>query len=243
MTPPPTRITYMSKTLLALSLAALAVVPACLQAQVVVGHLPENSPYRDIAANQRLTFFGGYFQAQPTTTGAAPQSGPAFGVRYELPVAGPADFFVKLQRVNSHRDAYDPTQPSATRALGRQNLSLYQADVGFDMNLTGRRTWHGIVPVLGFGIGVVSAPSTTAKDPYTFGTQFSFSGDAGIRIVPSDRIELRFDAAPVFYQNHYPSAYFAAPSGSTPLLPASAAKSGFQRAINYTAGISFAIFR
>ncbi|MDQ2890825.1 MAG: hypothetical protein M3R65_09810 [Gemmatimonadota bacterium] len=233
----------MSKSLLALSLAALALAPVGLAAQVVVGHLPENSPYSDIAATQRLTFFGGYFATQQTATGAAPQSGPALGLRYDIPVAGPADFFVKVQRVSSHRDAYDPTLPAETRSLGRQNLPLYNADLGFDMNLTGRRTWHGLIPVLGFGLGVVSATGTTAKDPYSFGTQFSFSGDAGVRIVPGNFIELRFDASPVFYQNHYPSAYYVTPANSTPILATSQARSGFQHAIAYTAGLSVAVFR
>lgn len=233
----------MSKTLIALVLAAAAVGPASLGAQVVVGHLPENSPYRDITATQRITIFGGYFQAQQTATGAAPQSGPALGVRYDLPVAGPADFVVKVQGVNSHRNAYDPTLGVDARSLGRQSLTLVAGDLGFALNLTGRRTWHGVIPVVGFGLGVVSAPGTVAKDPYSFGTQFSFSGDVGIRLVPARSVELRFDASPVFYQNHYPSAYFVAPAGSTPILPASASKSGFQRAISYTAGLSFSIFR
>ncbi len=239
----------MSKSIRALFLtaiagaAALAMAPSALHAQVVVGHLPENSPYRDIAATQRITLFAGYFKAEQTATDASPQSGPAFGFRYDIPVAGPADFFVRLQGVNSYRNAYDPTQPNASRPLGRQNLKLYAADLGFDLNLTGRKTWHGLVPVVGFGLGLVSAPGTTPKDPYTFGTQFSFSADAGLRIVPSRSIEIRLDASPVFYQNHYPSAYYAAPSGSTPLLVASTAKSGFQRAISYTAGLSFAVFR
>ena len=242
MTPTPTRITYMSKFLVTLSLASLA-VPAALSAQVVVGHTPETSPYHDITASQRFTIFGGYFQTPSDGIGATPQSGPAVGIRYDLPVAGPADFFVRFERVNSHRTAYDPTLPNATRSLGRQSLGMYVADLGFALNLTGRRTWHGIIPALDFGLGLVSAPGTTGKDPYDFGTQFAFSADAGIRFNPSNSYEFRINAGPTFYQNHYPPAYFVSPAGSTPLLPASTARSGFRRGMNYTAGLSIPVFR
>lgn len=233
----------MSKLLLARSLASLALVPAALSAQVVVGHTPETSPYRDITASQRITIFGGEFQAQKDAVGAAPQSGPAIGIRYDLPVAGPADFFARFERVNSHRNAYDPTLPAETRSLGRQNLGLYVADLGFAINLPGRRTWHGIIPALDLGAGIVSAPGTTAKDPYIFGTQFAFSTDLGIRFNPTNSWEFRLNAGPTFSENHYPSAYFVTPTGSTPILSANTAKSGFQRAMNYTAGLSIPIFR
>ena len=106
MTPTPTRITYMSKFLVTLSLASLA-LPVALSAQVVVGHTPETSPYHDITASQRFTIFGGYFQTPSDGIGATPQSGPTVGIRYDLPVAGPADFFVRFERVNSDRAAYE----------------------------------------------------------------------------------------------------------------------------------------
>ena len=239
----PTRITYMSKILLALSLASLAATPSALSAQVVVGYTPESSPFRDITASQRVTLLGGYLTTPKDEIGATPQGGPAFGVRYDIPVAGPADFFARLEHVSSHRDAFDPTLPAATRSLGRQSLALYVADLGFDLNLTGRRAWHSIIPVVGFGLGVVSAPGTTAKDPYYFGTQFAFSVEAGIRFNPGNSYELRLNAAPTFYQNHYPAQYYITPAGGTPLLPASAQRSGFRRGMNYTAGLSIPLFR
>jgi hypothetical protein len=243
MTLTPTRITYMSKIILALSLA-LAIAPSALPAQAVVGHTPENSPYRDVKASQRITVFGGYFQAQGSENSATPQSGPAFGLRYDLPVAGPADFFARVERVQSHRQAFDPTLPAVTRSLGSQNVGLYVADLGFSLNLTGRRTWHGIIPAIGFGLGVVSAPDVpVTKDPYDFGTQFAFSADLGLRFNPSNSYEFRLSAGPTFYQNHYPAAYYVTPTGSTPILPADVAKSGFTRSMSYTAGLSIPIFR
>lgn len=239
----------MSKILTARSLAALAALaifaaaPRPAAAQVVVGHTPETSPFHDITSSQRITLFGGYFHGQGDPLGTSPQSGPSVGLRYDLPVSGPADFYVRTQHVSSHRYAYDPTLPTGTRALGRQSLSLVSAELGFALNLTGRRTWHGFIPALGFGLGIVSAPGTTGKDPYTFGTQFEFSGTVGVRFNPSNSYELRVDAGPMFYQNHYPLAYFNAPAGSTPLLATTTSRNGYQRSMNYTAGLSIPVFR
>lgn len=242
----PTRITYMSKLFLALSVAAIAtapMVPAAAHAQVVVGHTPEKSPYHDIDAVQRFTFFGGYFQTQGDGLNTTPQSGPAFGVRYDLPVAGPADFFVRVERVNSKRESFDPTLPADTRALGTENIAMYVADLGFGLNLTGRRTWHGIIPTVDFGLGIANAAASSSDDPYDFGTQFAFTVGLGLRYNPSNSYEIRLDATPTFYQNHYPAAYFTAPSGTTPLLSNTDARSGYQHSISYTAGLSIPIFR
>jgi hypothetical protein len=233
----------MPKIILALALVSLTVIPPALPAQVVVGHTPETSPFRDITASQRITLFGGYFKAQSDEIGATPQSGPAFGLRYDLPVAGPADFFVRVERVSSHREAFNPALPAETRSLGRQSVGLYVADLGFALNLTGRRTWHGIIPAVSFGLGVVSATGTTAKDPYDFGTQFAFSTDFGIRFNPSNSYEFRLNAGPTFYQNHYPAAYYLPVSTSGALLPPSTARSGFRHGMNYTAGLSVPVFR
>jgi hypothetical protein len=239
----PTKITYMLKILRVITLASLVTAPSMLAAQVVVGHTPETSPYRDITASQRLTIFGGYFAAQKDEIGATPQSGASIGLRYSIPVAGPADFYARFERVSSHREAFNPLKPAETRSLGTQNLGLYIADLGFDFNLTGRRTWHGLVPLLGFGLGVTSAPGTTANDPYDFGTQFSFSLEGGIRFNPTNSYEIRLNAKPTFYQNHYPVQYFGKPAGSTPLLDASTARSGFRHGIDYSAGLSVPLFR
>jgi opacity protein-like surface antigen len=233
----------MSKILRAIALVSLAAGPSVLPAQVVVGHTPETSPYRDITASQRLTIFGGYFSVQQDEVGATPQSGASIGLRYSIPVAGPADFYARFERVSSHREAFNPTKPAETRSLGTQDLGLYVADLGFDFNLTGRRTWHGLVPLVGFGLGITSAPTTTTDDPYDFGTQFSFSVEGGVRFNPTNSWEIRLNAKPTFYQNHYPAQYFATPAGSTPLLAASTARSGFRHAIDYTAGLSLPLFR
>lgn len=229
----------------ALALAILAPATATLSAQTIVGHTPATSPFRDIKPSQHLTLFGGYFRPQHDEIGATPQAGPTFGLRYELPVAGPADFFVRAQRVSSHRTSFDPNLPPATRNLGDQNVGMYVADLGFAFDLTGRKSWHSVIPVVDFGLGVASAPGkSSSKDPYDFGTQFAINLDAGLRIVPSNSYELRLMVGTSSYQNHYPAAYFVTPTvGVPPLLSIDTPKSGFRTALSYTAGLAIPLFR
>lgn len=235
----------MRKFLLAATLLVAAPVPTPLPAQTVIGHRPANSPYQDIRPSQRLTFLGGYYDAQKDEIGATPRGGLLLGVRYSVPVGGPGEFFVRGERVSSHRTLYDPTLPPAARKLGNESMGLYMLDLGFGLNLTGERTWHGIIPVLDLGVGVASAgkPSSN-RDPYNFGTQFEIVSDAGVRIVPGGAYELRLTVGNTLYQNHYPAGYYLAPAtGTAPLLGTNTARSGYRSNWNYSAGLSLALFR
>lgn len=240
----------MSKIFHALSLAAaLAVsvsVSAPLSAQTVVGHTPPESPFRDVKPSQHITILGGYFHAQKDEIGATPRGGALIGLRYDLPVSGPAEFFVRAQRVSSHRTSFDPTLPPATHSLGDQSVALYIADLGFALNLTGQKSWHGVIPLIDVGVGVASAPnpSTASKDPYRFGTQFAITTDAGLRIVPGNSYELRLMVGNTLYQNHYPEAYYTPPvTGADPLLSAGTSRSGYRSNVSYTAGLAVPLFR
>ncbi len=233
---------------LAISLATALVLSAPLAAQdiTVVGHRPPASPFRDVKPSQHITVLGGYFDAQQDEIGATPRGGALIGLRYDIPVSGPAEFFARAQRVSSHRMAFDAALPAATRSLGDQSVALYIADLGFALNLTGQKSWHGVIPVIAVGLGVASAsqPSTGGKDPYKFGTQFAITADAGLRIVPGNSYEIRLMVGNTLYQNHYPSAYFTAPAGGTdPLLGSGTARSGYRSNLSYTAGLAVPLFR
>jgi hypothetical protein len=225
-----------------LALAILAATP--LAAQQTVGSTPAQSPYHDVKPSQNITLFGGYFDTQSDEIGATPRSGALFGIRYGIPVGGPSEFYARLRRVSSHREAFDPALPAGANSLGDQNVAIYLADVGFDLNLTGRKSWHGIIPLVGFGLGIATANNAAKKDPYDFGTQFAVSADAGIRIVPTNSFALRLTVGNTLYQNHYPAAYFVpAATGAAPLLGAGTSRSAYKSNWNYTAGLTFPIFR
>jgi hypothetical protein len=229
--------------LAALTCATLATTIASSAVAQQVGYSIEKTPYRDLVWSQHLTVYGGYYRAGRDAVRAAPGSGPLLGLRYELDIAGPAQFFVRAARVSSERESYNPALPALTRQQGTVSAPLWLADAGFSFNLTGRKSWHSIVPVAGFALGVVSSTKKATNDPYSLGTQFSFSTQLGIRVVPSDRYEFRFMLDNIFYQNHYPSAYFVRSSDTTAVLSTNTSKSSYLPNLSLTAGLSIPIFR
>ena len=232
----------MKQLLCAFAFVALA-VPAGAQT-VDVGYSPPKSPFKDLEYHQELTFFGGYFGAAKDPAGAAPKAASMEGIRYEVTVGGPAQFYTRLARINSLRNVIDPTAPAATRNLGSQTWPVYIVDAGLSLNLTGQRTFHGIVPVVHTGVGLVSdLDKVDDKDPFNLGTTFAFSFGGGLRMVPGGRFQIRADAGTYLYQIKYPTQYFVTATDNTSVLPAGHAKSFWKRNGAYTIGVSYLLFR
>jgi len=82
-------------------LSTLALVVFATNAQAQVGHLPQNSPYRDLETSQELTFFGGHYRAGKDPIGIAPSDGGMYGLRYLIHVGGPAFLMARWSHVNS----------------------------------------------------------------------------------------------------------------------------------------------
>ena len=206
-----------------------------------VGHKPAESPYRDIAFKQEITPYAGYYIAGRDPAGVAPQSGPMVGARYEIRIGGPAQFMARLGHVVSERRVLDPTRPVETRDLGTTASSLYIADLGISLNLTGQKTWRGIVPVLTGGGGVASDFRSADAGGFRFGTQFAITVGGGIRWVPQEsRLQFRVDLADYLYQISYPTTY----SLGTEEIPRITRKqSAWTHNLALTAGASYRFFR
>lgn len=217
--------------------------PAPISGGTKVGSMPEQSPYHDLETPQRVTVYGGYYRASKDVVHATPGNGALVGVRYEVTVGGPAQFYVRASRVWSQRTAYNPTLSTSGRTLGSVSSPLYLADLGFSFDLTGRKSWHSLVPIAGFGIGIANAGGKVSKDPYSFNTQFEASTELGIRYIPNNGLEARFTLGNVFYQTRYPSAYFTKANDGTSVVPQDESKSSFRGSWMFTGGLSFPIFR
>jgi hypothetical protein len=228
-----------------LSVIAFALFAAPLAAQTVdVGHAPPRSPFRDLEFKHELTLFGGYYQAAEEPAGVAPRSSSMEGVRYELVIGGPAQFVFRLARVNSERHVINPLEPRATRDLGVQSWPLYLTDLGISLNLTGQRTWHGIVPVISGGIGLASdLDKRDENDPFNVGTTFAFSFGGGLRIVPGGRFQMRADAGTWIYKYQYPTEYYSTTSDNTTVLDGDQAKDFWKKNFGLTLGASYLLFR
>jgi hypothetical protein len=223
---------------------AVALTGTAAGAHAQVGHLPTRSPYSDLEYRQEMTFFGGYYSAGVDPAGVAPRSGPLFGTRYDLRLAGPAYFTARLMGVRSERAVLDPTKAAAERNTGLQSWPIYLADIGFALNLTGFKSYHHLVPVIGAGLGVASDFKGKADvGLYKFGTPFALSFGAGLKWVPtSSPWQARLDVGEHLYQIKYPNSYYQSEIGA-PILRASQSKNVWKGNTSITFGLSYLFFR
>lgn len=227
-----------------IAMAVTAVVLGAASARAQVGYTPATSPFRDAPYRQQLTAYTGWFVAPHDPAGVAPRSGPVLGARYDVAVGGPASFTLRLGRVFSKRDVVDPTKPMTTRDLGTQSWPLYLADAGLSVNLTGRKSWHALIPLLSGGAGVASDLGKPADaGGFKFGTTFAFSFGAGLRWTPGGHFQLRADLGDFLYQIQYPTAYYTMASDSTSVLGSGQSSSIWQHHATITIGASYLFYR
>jgi hypothetical protein len=201
----------------AFSLAALALLVAS-PAFAQVGHDPEESPYKDLEYRQELTPYGGYLRARKDAAGVMPQSGSIAGLRYEVFLGGPVSFTSDLSASFSNRTIVDPSKPANQRIIGTERAPVYALDVGLALGVTGRKSWHGIVPEIRAGGGVATSPATDDASGYKFGTPFAITFGGGLKFVPGGRLQLRADVGERLFKQKYPDSFYADASDNTALL-------------------------
>jgi hypothetical protein len=219
-------------------LGVLAVtIAAPLAAQV--GNPPSESPYRDVRNKQELTAFGGWFAGNEGAAGVGPQAGPAVGVLYEMRIGGPVNLMARLTGVATERTVIDPTKPAATRVLGTERFPMVMAEAGFSLLVTGRKSWHRLIPVVNGGIGVASDLGREIdQGGFHVGTPFALSIGTGVRYVPSTRWQLRVDLTDHLFKLNYPTTYFTPPSTTEdPVLTGS--RSEWAHNATLTLGVSY----
>jgi hypothetical protein len=224
-------------------LGALALVCVATSAGAQVGHLPQNSPYRDFENSHEFTFLYGHYTSGKDPIGIAPRNGPLFGLRYQIHVGGPAFLMARWSHVNTSRSAIDPTHTGPARQLGSKNVSLNLYDIDLSLNLTGQKTFHNIIPVLNLGGGLASCGCSVENDPYSFGTPFAFSFGGGLRYAPGGRFMLSVDWNDYLYQLKYPTAYYVTPTGGTAAVTGDQARSFWKNNRALTIGASLLFFR
>ncbi len=209
-----------------------------------VGYPTTNSPFRDVDNRQEITVFGGYLAAGKDPAGAAPKSGPMVGLRYEIGVGGPAYLYGRGARVFSERNVIDPTKNAPDRAQGTKVIPLYLVDAGLAISLTGKKSFHRVIPVIALGAGVASTLNRQPEpDPFRLGTTFALSFGGGLRIVPGGRLQLRIDGGTYLYQIRYPNEYFVPAADKTQVLPAGQAKNFWKSNPAISFGASYLFFR
>jgi hypothetical protein len=225
------------KAILCGVVALLMAVPATAQ----VGHTPEDSPFRDLEHRQEFTLLGGWVKARHDPAGVAPQSAPMVGARYEFNVAGPLSLSSDITAMFASRDVIDPSRPKAQRIPRTEDATVYSADLALAMNLTGRKSWHHLVPQVRAGIGLLRSSAADDSSGFHFGTPFAFSFGGGLKVVPgrTGRIQLRADFTDRLFKLSYPDTYYRLASDNTAVLDRSTPKSFYTHHAAFTLGVSY----
>lgn len=215
--------------------ALLAATPAVAQ----VGHPPEASPYNDLEFGQELTALFGYVKARHDPAGIAPKSAPMIGLRYEISLVGPLALSTDVTAAFMSRDVVDPEKPLATRSQGTQTATTYAADVALAMNLTGRKSWHHLVPQVRAGLGVMRSDAKDATSGFAFGTPFAFTFGGGLKLVSAGHLQVRGDITDRVFKLSYPDPYYRLTSDNTSVVSTSTPRSFYTHHAALTIGVSY----
>jgi hypothetical protein len=227
----------------AAALAAVASLFTSSAAQAQVGHMPDRSPYEDVKIGQTLTVMGGWLAVQRDLADVAPTASWLAALRYDIGVGGPASLFARYVVSPSERRLLAPGNPLATRVIGTPGVATHILDGGLDMSLTGRKTWHHLMPSINVGAGIVSDFAKADTGAYKFGTKFSFNYGVSMRYLPRRGPQLRIDATNNFWKYQYPDRYFVKASDTTSILTDTRKREGWRGNWGLSAGVIFPIFR
>lgn len=186
-----------------------------------------DSPYRFVDANQQVGVLGGYVFTDPGTVELGPTDAAVIGARYGIRISGPFGLEGTLLYMPTSRMVLDtvvtPTQADTLyQTVGEADLSLAigHADLRFD--LTGPRTWNGLMPYVLLGLGAairVSEDETVdedlpSEDRYRFGTRLVGDLGAGVEWFPLERWTVRLDARDYLWKIQVPRGLRT--TGTTP---------------------------
>jgi hypothetical protein len=186
-----------------------------------------DTPYRFFEEKQAVGFTAVYISTDKGSVGLGPESGLAFGARYHIQLSGP--FFAEAEAL------YFPTTravldtavvDSAFRQVGEADIAIALLQATLRFQITGQRTWNGILPflLLGAGFGIQaqddkeSDEDVPAEARFDFGTTFAGQIGAGIEFFPVERLGIRIDARNILWQLKTPQALQERDIGRT--LPA-----------------------
>jgi len=164
-------------------------------------------------------------------------------LRYDLGIGGPVSLYGRYLMAPSERKVLVPNNPRATRVLGMESTTSHVMDMGLDVSLTGRKTWHHLMPSLNVGGGLVSNFASADTGAYRFGTKFALTYGASLRYLPRKGPQIRVDVGRFMWKYQYPDRYFVKASDTTSVLTDTRQRSAWRTNWGVSAGVSVPIFR
>jgi hypothetical protein len=205
----------------AIGVAALltAQPPNRLTAQV--GHDPGSSPYHDILLHSGPVVFLGHLGADRGGVGAGTSNALTFGARYEIPAGRSLHFQFTGAFLHGDRFIIDPRADSSSpaRRTGPFKSDLGLVEIGMQLRLSGGKTWRGLAPYVGTGLGLmfdVNSPGDTTGSGYRFGTKLTLALASGVRWYPARRVLVNAEVRAHMWRLKYPVSFHTqlAPDGS-----------------------------
>ena len=197
---------------------SLLAAPALAQ----VGHVAESSPYQDMRIKQALVFYGGYLSGDHGSAGVGPSAGPMGAVQWETRVGAPSILYLGVAFANLERPLVKPSEPPDSRFFGAARQGVVMLNAGANLVLTGRKTWRGLAPYIGFGMGMAFGGAVPEDSSgFTFKTNFHIDPTVGVQIHPSPRLHFRIEGRGILWKLKYPTTFFDDPAnapGTDPLL-------------------------
>lgn len=187
-------------------------LPSLAAAQV--GHFPDASPYRDIRGDRYFQVFGGQVLGNGGPLQLAPQDGPMVGARIDFRSNSTIGLSLGGWYMMTERFIVDADKPPATRVSGPIDHRIIGAEATIQFNLTGGKSWRGLAPYTGVGLGAAFGDKTPAADTsgYAFGTKLFFAPMVGTRVMVGSRAFLKLEARAVFWNIRYPPSYLEEPA-------------------------------
>lgn len=158
---------------------ALAIVsgPATAAAQEI------SSPYSFVESRQDLGPFVGWLATGRGGADVGPKAGFVYGLQYTISVTGPLSIGVVGTYFPAERDVIDPsTEGAGPLVVGTEEIEILTIDGRLQLNLTGSRTWHNLMPFVLVGGGI--AVDLTGDTGCTLN-----STRADCRVLPRERFD------------------------------------------------------
>ncbi len=212
---------YVVRRYVVSALVGLSVVASYDVAVAQVGHDPGSSPYRDVPLRAAPSFLVGEFNGSRGSADAAFSNARSAALRYEIPAGKTLVLQFNGAYLDGDRFVINPGADSSSpnRKTGPFKSAVVLTDMMLQLRLAGAKSWHGIAPYAGVGLGVgfeTTEPiDTITSGKYQFGTKFTVSLGTGVRWYPRRHLWLNGDARFVFWKESYPASFHSqAPDGS-----------------------------
>ena len=186
----------------------------CVSAAAQVGYLPSQSPFHELTTGSFVELTGGRVFGGGGLLDLGPRNGTSEGARLVIRGNHTLQLSFGLWTAGTQRTWIDPDDSVATRNKGLIDHRLIAGEFGLQLNATGGKTWHGLAPYIGIGIGLVHGQASPPTDTsgYAFGTKFYFAPTIGTRLFVGPRLYLKLDVRGLVWKLVYPASYSDEPA-------------------------------